>query len=269
MTEKARHRLTTMLMLLLAAAVLPTRSVAQHVVVLGDSNTWLGGDDCSKPRGWNTWFKQAFKPTSCRSYARSGATWTNTTETRRNTQENTGVLGNDNVMYNQIERLKEACERGEQAVPELIILAAGTNDAWFAKERPGAFDVSVGEAFLPPTDSIVSRPAAKVCSLAESVRYGCELLRTAFPDARLVLLTPLQTTAAPAELIAQAGDIIEACAERLQAQAIRMDRESCVKAEAERVKRRYTYDGTHTSEAGARQNGLLVAKRLKEIYNKY
>ena len=85
-----------------------------HVVILGDSNTWLGGDGCDKAQGWNKWFRDAFQPATCRSYARSGATWTNTPETRRNTQENIGVLGNDNVIYNQICRLEEAINNGSQ-----------------------------------------------------------------------------------------------------------------------------------------------------------
>ena len=82
-----------------------------HVVLLGDSNTWIGGDDCDKERGWNTWFKQLFQPASCKSYARSGATWTNTKVTKRNPKENIGNLGNDNVIYNQVVRLIDAASK--------------------------------------------------------------------------------------------------------------------------------------------------------------
>ena len=52
-----------------------------HIVLLGDSNPFLGGDDCDKPEGWNKWFKDLAEPLSCRSYARSGATWTHTSKT--------------------------------------------------------------------------------------------------------------------------------------------------------------------------------------------
>lgn len=31
-----------------------------HVVLLGDSNTFIGGDDCDKDRGWSKWFKERF-----------------------------------------------------------------------------------------------------------------------------------------------------------------------------------------------------------------
>ena len=86
-------------LLILILTLMTTTMVAQeqcHVVILGDSNTWIGGDYCDKPRGWNKWFKDAFQPTSIRSYARSGATWTNTPTTQMNTQETTDILGNDN-----------------------------------------------------------------------------------------------------------------------------------------------------------------------------
>ena len=79
-----------------------------HIAILGDSNTWLGGDECDNQKGWNKWFKDILQPASCRSYARSGATWTHTTKTKRDTKENIGKLGKDNVIFNQVMRLKEA-----------------------------------------------------------------------------------------------------------------------------------------------------------------
>jgi len=250
---------------LLLVLTVPGWGQPLDVVILGDSNTWLGGDDCTKPRGWNTWFKEALQPASCRSYARSGATWTHTPNTKRNLLENIGTLGDDNVIYNQIERLKEAFEKGQQPAPQLIIIAAGTNDAWFVEKRPQAFDKSVAEAFARQEGFVTDRPVGEVLTLAEAVRYGCEMLMEAFPSARLVLLTPLQSTAIASELISRAGDIIEGCAHRMAVSVIRMDREGCVYATAERVKKHYTYDGTHTCEEGARRNGYLVAQRVKEM----
>ena len=256
-----KKNLYLILMLLLAA--LQVQGEPLHVVILGDSNTWLGGDDCSKPEGWNTWFKEAFGPASCRSYARSGATWTNTPTTKRNLTENIGVLGNDNAVYNQIERLKQACKEGLQTVPDLIIVAAGTNDAWFADKRPQAFSRSVDEAFSQQDGLLTGEQPSHELTLARSVRYGCELLMEAFPQAQIVLLTPLQSTAAPAQLITKVGDVIEECAHRMALGVVRMDREGCVYAARERVKKTFTKDGTHTNEAGARRNGYLVARKLK------
>ena len=107
-----------------------------NIVLLGDSNTWIGGDECDKPQGWNKWFKDLANPLSCHSYARSGATWTHTSLTDYDTEEDTGVLSDNNVVYNQINRLKEAYQQQKQVKPDLIIVMAGTNDLWFADKRP-------------------------------------------------------------------------------------------------------------------------------------
>ncbi len=224
-----------------------------HVAILGDSNTWLGKDDCTGERGWTRWFVEDFKPASCRSYARSGATWSNTRATRLNTEENIGVLGNDNVAYNQICRLKDECRAGRQQTPDLILIALGTNDAWFEKQRPGVFGMTAEEAFSQTDSMITSRPANSVLSLAESVRYGCEMLMESFPDAQIVLMTPLQSTAVSYDRIRLAGDIIEECGARMSIPVVRLDKETGIYSTRERVKRKFTYDGTHTSVEGAKR----------------
>ena len=180
-----------------------------NVVILGDSNTWIGGDDCGNERGWNKWFKDFFRPASCRSYARSGATWTNTVRTKENTAENIAVLGDDNVIYNQIRRLLQAVSRGTQPTPDLIIIAAGTNDAWFHDKRPGVFSPCDGSDFQVDGTPITNLPPGRMTSLPAALHHGCGLLRESFPDARIVLLTPLQCTATSLGNIRRVGDIME------------------------------------------------------------
>ena len=259
-------------MRLLLSLVLPMMmaltTVAQkplHVVILGDSNSWIGGDDCDKPQGWNKWFKDALQPTTCKSYARSGATWTNTPETNRNTKENIEILGNNNVIYNQICRLQEAVDNGIQDVPQLILIMAGTNDAWFVKARPKALSMCGCEAFGSDNCKITDRPVNEVLTLAESVRYGCELLREAYPEAQIVLLTPLQSVAAGTENITKAGDIIECCAHKMNLNVIRLDKECGIDAASEKVKHHFTSDGTHTSELGAQKIGTLIARQITAL----
>lgn len=234
-----------------------------HVVLLGDSNTWIGGDRCDQSRGWNKWFKDEFQPLSCHSYARSGATWTNTERTEYNTEENVEVLSDNNVIYNQINRLRKAVEEGEQHTPDVVVVMAGTNDMWFTSKRPEVFAMTADEAFAD-TD-ILQRPANRVLSLAGSVRYGCEMLKSSFPHAQLVLITPMQTTKVSAELAERTGDVIEACGKQLGVAVIRLDKEGCVSRAQELKKKTHTSDGVHTNEAGARCVGTFVAKRLKEV----
>lgn len=233
-----------------------------HVVILGDSNTWIGGDSCNVPKGWNKWFKDEFKPASCVSYARSGATWTNTPSTKANTKENIAVLGNDNVIYNQVLRLKEAVDAKKQQVPDLIIIAAGTNDAWFSSSRPGAFS---DKPFAYEYDVKEIR-VNQVTSLAESVYYSCELLLEYFPHAQIVLLTPLQSTAVEPIKIFQVGDIIEHCGRNLAIPVIRQDY-NCICSRRERKHFFLTTDGTHTSVEGAKRNGHFIANQVKSILN--
>ena len=262
-------RLLLSFVLPLFMALTTTAQEPLHIVILGDSNTWIGGDDCDKPQGWNKWLKDVLQPTTCKSYARSGATWTNTSETRRNTKENIEVLGNDNVIYNQICRLQEAVDSGIQPTPQLILIMAGTNDAWFQKQRLQALSESqihdCGHCTNHATCPHDSRPVNKILTLAESVCYGCGLLRTAYPEAQIILLTPLQSVQAGSANITKAGDIIERCGQQMGLSVIRMDKEAGIDAAKEKVKHRLTTDGTHTSELGARQVGTFVARQIAAL----
>lgn len=235
-----------------------------NVVILGDSNAWIGGDNCDQPLGWNTWFRERFAPASCRSFARSGATWTNTAQTRHNPKDSIAVLGNDNVIYNQAVRLKEACDRGYPS-PQLILVAAGTNDAWFSAKRPGIYSQSVEEVFAHDESYYTHQPVERVVSLAGSVRYCCEWLMQWFPQAQIILLTPPQTVATSAENIRRVSDMIEACAFRMSVGVIRLDRESSIYAVRERQQKQFTSDGTHTNADGARRNGYYIANRVSSM----
>ena len=236
-----------------------------NVVILGDSNAWIGGDNCDQPKGWNTWFRERFAPATCKSYARSGATWTHSTETRRNTEQNIAVLGNDNVVYNQIERLKEAFDKGQQPSPHLILIAAGTNDAWFSEKRPAIYSQTVSHVFAQTDGFSTKQTASQVISLAACVRYNCELLMQYFPECQIILLTPPQTTATTTDRINRVSDVIEACANRMSIGVIRLDHEACNYDIRERQNKLFTTDGTHSSEKGARRNGYYIANQVSHM----
>lgn len=241
-----------------------------NVVMLGDSNTWLGGDSCDRPHGWTKWFAEECYPATCRSYARSGATWTATVRTVRDVDEYTEKLGDNNVIYNQICRLMVAVADGRQAYPHTIIISAGTNDAWFVAARPGALDMDASEVFANDAvghaadDSVNGEvdTSGSMLTLAGAVRFCCGLLQKTFPDVRIVLLTPLQSTAVSEAGITRAGDIIEECGRCMGLTVIRQDRLGCVARRNEIHRRCMTTDGTHTSVEGARFNGILIAKML-------
>ncbi len=233
------------------------------VAILGDSNTWLGGDLCDKPKGWNTYFKAEYKPKSCVSLARSGATWTNTANTVIDREENVGTITDNNVIYNQVCRLIDGIETSKIPRPHLIIIACGTNDAWFEKKRPQIWSASADEAIAD--EGIVAKDPSETPSLAQSVVQNCLLLRQFMPDVKIVLLTPLQTTATPLQKIERVGDTIQKCGSLLGIPVIRQDKICVVKAADEKVKRTNTYDGTHTNATGAKANGAILAAEISKL----
>lgn len=211
-----------------------------HVVILGDSNTFIGGDQCDKPQGWNKWFKELANPLSCRSYARSGATWTHTPNTVYDIEENTGVLSDNNVIYNQVNRLlKETGEEKTQPTPDLILIMAGTNDLWFASKRPEP--------------------------LAKYIRQNCETLGTAFPKARIILITPPPFTRVPMATQHQAAAEIEQCAQTMHLSVIRLDRAKPLLPAKKLIKRGYSKDGVHTTEKGAKVLGHYIYEQVQKL----
>ena len=136
-----RNLLTAVLSLLLATACASvaysfTPASKPRIALLGDSMTWIGGDSCQNETGWSHILKESGRAGAIDVYARSGATWTNTISTRRNPGHYTELLHDDNVIYNQAMRLIERADTSDCS-PNLIILFAGANDAWFAAKRPG------------------------------------------------------------------------------------------------------------------------------------
>ena len=199
------------------------------------------------------------------SLARSGASWTHTPETRFDTDEYAAKPTPNNVICNQVERLKIAVDSGKIPTPNLIIIACGTNDGWFrTKLYPHLFETSAEQAFNN-RDSIIQKPVFELVTLAESVIFNCVTLQKYFPEARVIMLSPMQTTAAPISVINQIGDVIENCGKLMNISVIRQDKICCVKSADERVKKVNTYDGTHTSVAGAQKNGKIIALEISKL----
>lgn len=237
---------------------------AQHIVALGDSNTWLAGDSCTNPKGWITVLKEQMEPASCRSYARSGATWTHTELTKYNTEEYTSLLGDDNVIYNQVNRLRDACNDSTQHTPDLILILSGTNDMWFEAKRPQAFSKTAEEVCTDTAALYPTRQPNEILSMAEAIRYDYEMLREFCPEATIVLLTPMHATKVSREVVTKTGELIDQCGALLQMPVIRLD-EVGINSEEEQREKRYTSDGVHTNTDGALLIGSYVAEKVYEM----
>lgn len=255
---------TTLTLTLTIACTAHPSPTKPHVALLGDSNTWNGGDNCDNPTGWSKWFGEQFPTASLHSYARSGATWSCTPRTVANTTEDIAVLGDNNVIFNQVLRLKQAVASGQQATPDIIIISAGTNDVWFNKKRPHALDAA------PRATTVVASPSSKraantVVSIADAIGYNCQLLRESFPDARIVLITPMASVKVPETRMAQVSDIITRTGHQMGADVISLDYKGGISRSQELRGYRFTSDGTHTNVDGARLNGSHIATELKSL----
>lgn len=102
-------------------------------------------------------------------------------------------------------------------------------------------------------------------SLAESVRYSCEKIKEAFPDAQIVLITPMQIGKPGVTGIHKIGDIIEECGHYMCLSVIRLDYGGTIQGTREINNRIFTTDGVHTNSKGAKRNGYFIANQLESI----
>ncbi len=228
------------------------------IAVLGDSNSWLGGDGCDSPKGWTFYLREILQDAELRSYARSGATWSHTERTGRDSEEYSEIISDNNVILNQFLRLHQDVQASLCPSPDIIILAAGTNDAWFeSKYRPGC--MAEDDSLSPLT-------------VEGAVRFGLNVVRGLYPEAYLLILTPMESTVvADASIKTVARRIENGCHNFERTTVLRMDTLSPVRSTSERRCLQYTYDGTHTSIAGAKANAQIVADFLKnnKIIHRY
>ena len=265
-----KHILITLLAFIATCCAVSTSTDSvqdPNVAILGDSNTWMGGDDCTGDEAWPKWFLQRYPTASCRSYARSGATWTNTPRTELNTAEDTALLADNNVIFNQVHRLIETHKAGTQPTPQLIIIAAGVNDAWFNDKRPEAFSLSPRDISLKRDWSyLYDRTPNQVLTMAESIAYDCHLLQQAFPEASIVLITPAQSIEVKPQVINTVDAIITATATRLHIHSLNLGRISPINYYDEKKHFTYTSDGTHTNALGAKAHGKIIAKYIASLH---
>lgn len=237
--------------------------INKNCVILGDSITNLGGDDCSGEKGWTTYFKNIMNFKSVKSYARSGATWTNTANTKYNITENTGSLSDDNNVYNQINRLIDAISKGTQVVPDYIFIALGTNDTWYRYDS-AIKDYENFEAIWNDVTNYSNEVDIKSCtSIIKSIRFVYDMIiNSELKNSQVIILTPLQGTFSTVSKINEIGDIIERCANVCSWNVIRQDYECGINRLQELKSKTNTSDGTHPSVAGAKIVGKYLASRV-------
>lgn len=231
-----------------------------RIALLGDSMTWIGGDSCQNDTGWSHVLKKSGIASAIDVYARSGATWTNTVSTQRNPNHYTELLHDDNVVYNQAVRLIERADTSD-ASPDLIVLFAGANDAWFAAKRPNIFDSPLHRQ----SDNHTIQLPNNSTTLQQSITLVCDMLQDRFHEATLLFVAPLQMSKTDAETIHRVADIIDKTALQRGWTTLRADKETGITHEQEAKSNKYTSDGVHTNPDGARLLGTYILSHLQVI----
>lgn len=231
-----------------------------NVVVFGDSMTWISGEDFSNPTGWAYYFKKIIEPKSFTSYARSGATITNSVSTRKNPNAYSDVLEDDNVIYNQIIRFMEDYEKGAITEPDIFIIFAGGNDAWFERKRPGSFNSALDSIRMVNATDYPSQRT----TLGESLVLSIRNLEKICPGSSVLLVTPTEMSKVSAERIHDISDKIHSVGESLGCFILRADQLVEIRHDVEKKKFTFTKDGVHTNSKGAAMLADVIVNYLTE-----
>ena len=238
-------------------------AAVKTIAFLGDSNTWSGGEDCSRTESWSHHVAKRLHAQYARSFARSGATICNVADTRVDTLELTERLSDTNTLLAQAVRMAGAVERGEMPRPDIVFIAAGTNDCWFADRRPGLFDSAEKAAETAPLTHGSSIPQG-ASTLDGSVELLITQIRNSIPEARIVIVGIPLSTRTDAGMTRRAVDRLRAVARARHADFIAIDSDTIINPERERAGFEATRDGVHTNIVGARRIADAVMKALAE-----
>ena len=239
--------------------------IGKRIAILGDSITWLALATVNYNRGWVTHFRELLKFAELRNYARSGATWAHTANTKYNITEYTESLSDDNVIYNQVNRLINDVDNNGVTAPDFIIILAGTNDAWYPQYRPDAVADTPASVMSDESVWLNVKTIGSLTSIPKAMRYVAEMIWNKFPNCQVVVTTPLQSTAFTTDRREAIADSIKGSADYLSWAVIEQDKVCDISRIREHQGYYMTYDGTHTSEAGAKMVGVILASQLTAL----
>lgn len=250
------------------------------IYVLGDSITWLGGDNCDgvqgqySHQGWTEYVKNRLNPKKMKSYARSGATLSCYTTSSENASAYERSPSVTNILWNQVIRMANDIKNGAEQ-PDYILIAAGCNDAYvYETESVGlqnqhiaAQNFLADEVDAVMTSSISSswygeKVPSECSSIAKTLRWMKDAFTEICPKTQVILMTPLQSHYSTLSTQRQVTERMEECAIYLSWNTINQGKECGISRLQESKGFFFTYDGTHTSAFGANYVGAIIAKRL-------
>lgn len=234
--------------------------------VFGDSITWLSLNNGinNGTKGWLTYFIEKLQFKKVVNYARSGAAWTNTDKTGYNITSVDTTPTDDNVIFNQLNRMLHDISIGAD-LPDYILILAGTNDGLFPSRAPQLLNKTAKDVFEDEDTDYSAIEVNSCTTLAQSIRYVAQMILDNTPNAQVILTTPLQSTQIKHEMNTNISKIIEQCANYMSWNVINQSKECGINRIQELQGFYKTYDGVHTSVIGAKDVGLFIAAKFLSL----
>lgn len=161
----------------------------KRILFMGDSITALG--TCE--RGWVKYFNEIIEPSFFMNTAVAGARLSNgePVEFNGNPQfEGDNTDYNQNVLLNQIEKIRLARDKGnlDYSDFDLVIIAAGTNDAFVPKKC----NIETIEEQFTKNGEVVASKDVDCYTWPGAMRIIYERLKGFYPEAKIYFCSPIQ-----------------------------------------------------------------------------
>ena len=249
----------------------------KKILILGDSITSLTGS-----YGWTTYFKEYVKAKKVVNIAVSGATWRDR-EPNQVYDGNPKPSTNGNVIGNQLQKAINEKEKGNVDFKDfdVVIIAAGTNDSYDSTiETNESVEKQFVSAYGAGKYTVVPIEEVDRQTFAGIMRYTYQKLQETYPNAQMVICSPIQECYESYTSIYNKGEHFRYIASRLSVEfwntrdcgicnlyesptdTIDYDDPS---GEESTVKRDLT-DGIHPSESGAKKIATYNASCFKKMF---
>ena len=237
----------------------------KRILFMGDSITALGTGE----RGWVGYFNEVFKPSFFRVDAVSGARLAKEKDVELD--GNPVFLGDktdytQNVMLNQIEMVSRARKNANPDYDDfdLIIIAAGTNDAYFEEN---CNPETIEEQFTKD-GKVVPSSEVNCCTWSGAMRIIYERLKEFYPNAKICFCSPIQAegTIRPYKYTLHKRNLIKAICDRIS-DVIFVDTFNCGICgiyEKPWDKGRDLIDGLHPNINGAKKIAEYNIRAIKQ-----
>jgi hypothetical protein len=222
--------------------------IPKKIVFLGDSIT-------ADPTWWTANMLNRLYFDNFMNLARSGARWAHTAGTIYDITSNGGSATDENVIWNQVNKLIDKINNGLTPVPDVVAIYAGTNDQ--------LFNSNYGDVSAAFSGTITERAANTILTVAEAIRYDCEILLNNYPKLQIILATPIQRGIADNTPIFSLGDIIKGCGGIMGNRVIDQGKESGIYGFYEVSGHKFLLDGIHPNMDGREKLGAFNAIELK------